>query len=226
MAVLAPFQLANVAVPFSPTDLSGLSLWLKADAGVTMDGSNITAWADQSGNGNTAIPIDNPIFLPSYINNKPAIDFLTNDVDFFNLTNNIEPIKSIFVLFKTGPSVTQYKCIVEANLGMYSGISGNLFGTYLDKEIGYTALSTNTAYILSVESNDGVSSNGYINGQQYLDENGDGFTARGYVQIGAGQYGVQPSGGYLSEVIIYDRVLTTSERQQVESYLNTKYAIY
>jgi hypothetical protein len=225
MAVLAPFQLANVAASFTPASLYGLSLWLSADTGVTLDGSNVTSWEDQSGNGNTAISSYDPIFLPSYINNKPAIDFLTN-AGFFNLTSNIDPIKSIFVLFKTGPSVTQYKCIVEANFGMYSGISDSLFGTYLNNEIGYTSLSTNTAYILSIESNDGVSSNGYINGQQYLDENGEGFSTRGYVQIGAGQSGGQPSGGYLSEVIIYDRVLTNAERQQIQSYLNTKYAIY
>jgi len=31
---------------------------------------------------------------------------------------------------------------------------------------------------------------------------------------------------YVAEVIIYNRSITTSERQQVESYLNTKYAIY
>ena len=32
--------------------ISGLELWFKADAGVTTSGSDVTAWADQSGNGN------------------------------------------------------------------------------------------------------------------------------------------------------------------------------
>jgi len=35
---------------FLPNLLQGLSLWLKADAGVTLSGSNVIAWADQSGN--------------------------------------------------------------------------------------------------------------------------------------------------------------------------------
>ena len=40
------------SAPFSPIDIAGISLWLKADAGVTVDGDFVTAWADQSGNGN------------------------------------------------------------------------------------------------------------------------------------------------------------------------------
>lgn len=40
------------AVPssFSPSQLPNLALWLRADLGVTTSGSNVTAWADQSGN--------------------------------------------------------------------------------------------------------------------------------------------------------------------------------
>lgn len=36
----------------TPTQVTGLWQWLKADAGITKDGSNfVSAWADQSGNG-------------------------------------------------------------------------------------------------------------------------------------------------------------------------------
>ena len=41
---------ASASTPVIPQ--SGLSLWLKADAGVTVSGGFVTAWADQSGNGN------------------------------------------------------------------------------------------------------------------------------------------------------------------------------
>ena len=62
---------------FSPGNLSGLSLWLKADAGVTLSGSNVTAWADQSGNGNNASANsgEEPTFASSFSNSKPAIEF-------------------------------------------------------------------------------------------------------------------------------------------------------
>ena len=59
---------------FSPGNLSGLSLWLKADAGVTLSGSNVTAWADQSGNGRHASSVDvDPTYNSSDLNGKPTI---------------------------------------------------------------------------------------------------------------------------------------------------------
>ena len=46
---------SSAAAGFDPSNLSNLLLWLKADAGVTYDGSNlVSVWADQSGNGNDA----------------------------------------------------------------------------------------------------------------------------------------------------------------------------
>ena len=59
--------------------LSGLELWLKGDAGVTVNGSNqVTAWADQSGNGHDFASGPK---LPAYatniasLNNQDAISF-------------------------------------------------------------------------------------------------------------------------------------------------------
>jgi len=215
----------KASASFSPSTLSGLSVWLKADAGVTLDGSIVTAWADQSGNGNNASPANDPIYIPSLINNKPSINFFTN-TSYFNLDSNIDPIKTIICVYKTNTTPTNYQAIVESNFGLYSAIAGNQFGTYLEAEIGYETLAANTSYILIVESDDGVNSNGYVNNVAYSDSSGGGYASRGYVQIGAGQNGGQPCNGYISEVIIYSRVLTIQERKQVEAYLNTKYAIY
>lgn len=36
---------------FIPTNLSGCVLWLRADLGITLNGSDVSAWADQSGQG-------------------------------------------------------------------------------------------------------------------------------------------------------------------------------
>jgi hypothetical protein len=216
-------RIKNGSASAIPT--SGLSLWLKADAGVTLDGSIVTAWADQSGNGNNASPANDPIYISSLINNKPSINFFTN-TSYFNLDSNIDPIKTIICVYKTNTTPTNYQAIVESNFGLYSAIAGNQFGTYLQAEIGYETLAANTSYILIVKSDDGINSNGYVNNVAYSDPSGGGFDSKGYVQIGAGQDGGQPCNGHISEVIIYNRVLTTPERQQVGAYLNTKYAIY
>jgi hypothetical protein len=55
------------------------ALWLKADAGVTTDGSGlVTQWDDQSGNGNNATPFGGPESYPlltNGFNNAPVLHF-------------------------------------------------------------------------------------------------------------------------------------------------------
>jgi hypothetical protein len=68
---------------FLPSSLGGLSLWLKADAGVTLAGSNVTAWADQSENGLNAngniVGGVNPLFVSNVKNGKPILRFGNNN---------------------------------------------------------------------------------------------------------------------------------------------------
>lgn len=45
-------QAASAAPAWTPASLPGVVLWLRADMGTTLNGSNVAAWADQSGNGN------------------------------------------------------------------------------------------------------------------------------------------------------------------------------
>ena len=55
---------------------SGLKVWLSAGAGGTKTSSNVTKWADQSGNGNDFTPpAANPQFVASAINGQPALSF-------------------------------------------------------------------------------------------------------------------------------------------------------
>ena len=67
------------ATPFDPKSLSGLTVWLKADTGITKDGSDlIGTWADQSGNGNDfsqSTAGNKPVFSASAQNNLPAVTF-------------------------------------------------------------------------------------------------------------------------------------------------------
>lgn len=54
-AAMSAFTTAAVGTytaPWSPTTVSGCKLWLKSDTGVTQVANLVSAWADQSGNGN------------------------------------------------------------------------------------------------------------------------------------------------------------------------------
>jgi hypothetical protein len=54
-----------------------LALWLKADAGVSADGSgNVSAWSDQSGNANDAFaPAQGPLLVANGFNGKPVLRY-------------------------------------------------------------------------------------------------------------------------------------------------------
>jgi hypothetical protein len=73
----------SAAAPFNPASISGLALWLKADAGVTLSGASVTQWADQSANGLNAIGnvpgAVNPEFVSNVQNGKPIIRFGIDD---------------------------------------------------------------------------------------------------------------------------------------------------
>jgi hypothetical protein len=55
-----------------------LQLWLKADTGLIFNGSKISMWKDQSGNGNDAIESDTssqPVLVNNELNGRPVIRF-------------------------------------------------------------------------------------------------------------------------------------------------------
>lgn len=53
-------------------------LWLDANKGITLAGSNVSGWSDQSGNSNNAAPAaanQRPTFVSSSVNGYPSLDF-------------------------------------------------------------------------------------------------------------------------------------------------------
>jgi PKD repeat protein len=94
---------------FSPNQLANLSLWLKADAGISLDGNgNVQSWADQSANAFNLTQSDltkRPTPVPSTFNNQPLVQFFGNDYldggDIGDLGTNS---RSAFVFGRMGAS--------------------------------------------------------------------------------------------------------------------------
>ena len=86
---------------------------------------------------------------------------------------------------------------------------------------GNSNLSNNTNYLIGMTFNlDSLSL--YLNGAS----NGSGanFENNSNNDFSIGDLYAEPFS--MAEIVVYNRVLTTPERQQVETYLNEKYAIY
>ena len=241
--------------PFLPSSLGGLALWLKADAGVTLDGSDVTEWADQSGNTNNASPVDAPpVFNASDLNGKPTISLTSMD-DYIERVFSIS-INPLGVAGSTAFSVQYVEDVCNApddNGPIFGNFGGSedsaslsqthypygpdcfvydAFGTRLRKnEITPPVTITNAWTLYSVKSTDDDWQS-FVNGQlMYSDPTntyssavgGDDTTLYIGKQTANGTYQLK---GKVAEVIVYNRVLTTQERQQVEAYLNSKYQIY
>ncbi|MGA2230388.1 MAG: right-handed parallel beta-helix repeat-containing protein, partial [Tepidisphaeraceae bacterium] len=83
---------ATTGVPAGSSTIptSDLALWLEANQGVTTTtGNNVTAWDDQSGNGNNATPGSgaDPILVNNAIGNQPALQF--TGTQFLDLANQV-----------------------------------------------------------------------------------------------------------------------------------------
>jgi len=207
----------------------------------------VTEWADQSGNGKnmTSSSGNEPTFIASELNGKPVIDFegskyLTASFASINFTQ-----QTVFIVFK----------FVSANLSNFarpfsqSNIDYNDHETpenflpllrsngtddmwcysVIDSFLAGIPTSDNTWYI-STTKTDGSNGSFFINASNEqafsitFDANITNMQVGGAL-IAEGGIG-DPFNSKLAEVIVYDRNLTTPERQQVEAYLNTKYAIY
>jgi ferric-dicitrate binding protein FerR (iron transport regulator) len=111
------FAIAGTGVEFASRpayslwkpSLSGLQLWLKADAGVKGAGNSVAFWKDQSPAGNDAVQNDlpsQPTLVPQAVLGRPAIRFDGVD-DFFTLPAGFGDFRSglsAFLVTRVGAS--------------------------------------------------------------------------------------------------------------------------
>jgi len=232
--------------PFSPADLTNLSLWLKADAGVTLSGSNVTAWADQSGNGKNMTSDIAPTFVSNAKNGKPALAFDGSRMigpGIFTGSAN----RTMFVVYYTDneEQISNTICgqnnLSASDAGTFfmmqarnDGINSSPYFAGYSQDLYGTPYENNVWKIASVDYESGSGNTSlYWNADN---SNSDTLTLDTYnsgncFTIGCFYDPIELSYleffyGKLCEIIAYNRVLDGTERGQVNTYLNTKYAIY
>lgn len=212
------------------TACGDLVMWLRADAGVTTNASGVTMWADQSGAANDATQasaINEPALLNGALNGLPAINFLGDDWLIFDSALSLQDL-TIFVVARNN----------GAGVGMILGPAA------VNNQIRYE----NPTQILSVGVGNGLSSITSTIGDNQVHHSlsirydgatwevwRDGLLASstpegvtGPLTLGrlgswfSGQFGLI---GEIAEVMVYDVALSPAEREAVEDYLRTKYAL-
>ena len=226
-----------------PTDYTGCLVWIKADSGVdfTIPTKKVSAWADQSGNNNnfSADVLAKQPFRYGYdgANDKAYINFKQNLKMISNSNATLDADFTIFTVAKSTsialakrPYFSYYSTREKFFIGSKSGL------TYvqLEDSNGHTfAGGTGAATDYHLVRVDLKGSTGDVNIQRNNDSiisstiaswDGVDFDNQKY-NIGGFDVDFLEDGN-VEEVIVFNRVLTNKEIQDIKGYLNTKYKIY
>lgn len=226
---------------FVPTDIAGLQLWLKADAGTFQDAAKTTpasadtdpvgVWDDQSGNGKDATQAtagSKPLLKTNILNAKPVVRFDNVDDVLLHTAINLGTANTVFVVFIPRGTVN------DVILG---GTSGNYAPFTATTEVYYSTNAGTQRYV-------SVSASAWVTGQAYLIEIVRSGTSvsfyRDGVQLGTTQTLVVsenltlsaigayadasiPTNGDIGEVLEYSAALSLADRQRVRTYLDERW---
>lgn len=216
-----------------PGLVSGRRLHLKADTGVTLDATgNVSTWADQSGLGNSAgqaTAAAQPLLVSNAVNGQPVVRF-DGINDFLNLaaaTMGGATQGEVLLVLKTAAiPLGQHSGLWTLGAGgdsYYPLTDGTIYESFgsTTNQLGSTTVQALDQYHLyNVRAQSGAWRN-VINGTPYVVKGANtvGFNT-GNPLLGRGGAFFK---GDIAEIIIYDHVLTASEREAVGRYLNLRY---
>ncbi|MBL9191582.1 MAG: fibronectin type III domain-containing protein [Opitutaceae bacterium] len=207
-----------------PAALSGLRLWLRADTTAT---GAVATWKDQSGLGhhaNQGSGTSQPLSVSNVLNGKPVIRFDGTD-DFYPLPNLLSGANAGEIL-----AVVKKQSVPANTLNTLWHFGTNAYGTayYNSNKIESFGTSDSDMHAASVAANDfhilGVSIGGGTTTERH---NGVVTWSRTGVTTA---FSPTPQLGWIfkgdiAEVMVFNRVLSASERESIGNYLASRYAL-
>lgn len=236
---------------FSPSDISGLQLWLDATTGlfdatsggsaITTDGSAVARWEDQSGNGRHFKQSTNnnrPVLRTSIQNSRNIIRFDGSN-DFMEMGSAFSGITQAcyFIALKivSDPPSVQIKTahpiefLTSQTLAShYPWTDGNIYDSTLTdsrKTVGNPSKNLTEFNLYNVEAASNLWT-ARLNKTQLFTTTTNTISISG-VNLGANlsQSIDYFFDGDIGELIAYSSILSSADRGKVEDYLYTKWAI-
>jgi hypothetical protein len=236
-----PAVTSSPAPAFSPADVANLVIWLDTTRGVTLNSGKVSAWADQSGQGNSFLQ-SNTTYQPPFSANAfgagvaglTTVGITTNAPTLVcaNETTSILTAAGATKFIVMQSSATQ-AAGSEFSLGWGSGNQGDYLpytdGNFYDefytntrKTVGQ--VNASSAPIVYCVTSSVTDFTAYVNASQFFttSTNTVGGAATAPSIIG------NPNGGdgwngLLGDVLVYDRELSSTEIGEVTTYLRAKY---
>lgn len=211
-----------------PSTVTGLQLWLDANDSrtITSSGTTLTAWNNKSSVSKTITLRGSPQIISNALNGRTGIRFTTSD-GFRETTNYSAPVTVAYVGKLTGGTNSRMLQSVNNNwlLGAWGGhINQAYFEGWVSGPYGYTADTTVRFYTATIGGS-GVNSIVYSNTSSLASNQGgitgpNGITINHSV-IGSAEY----STCELYELVIYNKILSTTERFNLWNYFLAKWSV-
>lgn len=219
---------------FTPTDLAGLTLWLRADS---LAAGPVASWADGSGSGRvfSAVGAAQPTVVDAQINGLPVVRFTTDDVMTSTVLGNQLMTNSqctIFYVLKLGSAASSHATSYE-NDGLLSEAGANM-GTFVKDNAGTPAIlafnwdgtedvaSQNIAYgVARIVRHDHDNTNLRVSVNKAAPTSvlSGQATVSGAMKLGQSWSSGNFFEGDIGEIVFYNRLLNSTEIGQVETYL-------
>jgi len=223
---------------FSPIDLSPL-FWMDASAGVTESGGAVSAWADQSGNGNDFSQSSGslqPTYDATGLNSLPTIIFNNDELVSGVLSSSISNI-TVYCVWKMD---TAYNG--GTIMGQTSGTNNKRFFWYDPEDSIYYWDGGTSSKILAASDDPLVSAEafvirsdgsgfgeGRVNNDAFNTENNVTSLTTSDVAMKIGNRGggaARRLQGRISQFIVYSGEHTDTQVNSVMNYLNGIYSIW
>ncbi|MEM9528422.1 MAG: hypothetical protein AAGA31_17550, partial [Bacteroidota bacterium] len=212
-----------------------LTMWLKADLGITESGT-VSEWQDQSGsNLNFIVSGTGPLYEttnPNF-NFNPSLDYAGNNrLLVTTAANNLvgdngEDNYSIFFVSVRTTTGQAYFGFDDLSGTPYEFFIGN--GGRRAQRVDYSAATPPANLpILHGVSYDATNGTGYVNGattaNSFFGNSTGGNRPNGQITVGGSGTTFDFSGD-LAEIVVYDQLKSVTEITRIQSYLAAKYGI-
>lgn len=222
---------------------SNLQLWLKADAGTstTTDGADVVSWLDQSATGNDATAVNSAAFSsdPTTFNHNPNLRFDSANSEQYRIGSNIGIVgTNDFTIFSVqavdggntvnaiiGPTPNHTPGVTRYEYGI-QGAARHIRAGTTNIQVGATSVNDGIPH-LSGGNRMGGAFSIFHAGALDVGPMSSTLVFEGVDKSIGGAFNTsnQFFDGEMAEVVVYDRALSSVERQQVDSYLAIKYGI-
>lgn len=253
MTIEAIGDIANVTLSedtFDPSQVNGLDVWLDAtEISGLNDGDTVSTWTNQAGTNDAQQNTGSPTYRESAINGKPAIEISDNNFQLdsrLNYTHDGSPF-TIFIVYKVDSSVSgsyyslwgsndvtssevgqglalDFRSADEESHNIITDGNGfvidarNISGSYPDWQSVHVVTNrhdtsfaanwefySNGTQTQSVDESDSYNTGDAVRPPLFPPLNVDGFV------------------GHLCELAVYNRSVTDSEQDDLESYFADKW---